>query len=345
MMPIERPDLSQANPEIIQYIEWLENKLDSLKEASLAPAEPLEPALPQEPPTSINLVTISRNGMIKRTPRHLYARQHRAGMGVFDLDIPETDAPLLITTVDMGQDLLAITDYGRAYRLPLDSLPESVVHDRGHALRDWIPLQEGEGLRVLIPEVGAGYLALLSATGYVRMLRYNFVGPNLQPGTTVFDAGKFGPVEAGAWTSGLEDLLIGTRQGMGIRFPQRAVLNGYNLGIRLARGDGVVSISEVTEDGGVFLVGADGKGTLRLMSGFNANKTPGGSGKMLLKTDHLVSALAVDPGADIFMTTQLSKIIRFPLEEVPPKTSVVQGVNCMALRADQVVAAIGSNIS
>jgi DNA gyrase subunit A len=341
MAQIKRPDLNQVSPEIVNYIEWLENELAAFQQASPAQVQagPGEPALPQEPPTRINLVTVSREGTIKRTPRHLYARQHRAGMGVFDLDIPESDAPQLILTADQGQDLLAITDFGRAYRFPLDSLPESAVRERGLTLKDLVPMQAGESLRVLVPGQEAGYLALLSDRGYVRMLRHNFLGSTLQPGTSVFEVGKFGPVTAGTWASGGGDLLIATRQGMGIRFPQRAVLNGHNLGIRLERGDEVVAITEAREDGGVFLASADGKGTIRLMAGFSANKAPGGSGKILLKTDHLAAATAVDPEADLFIITQLSKIIRFPAEEIPPKTGVVQGVNCMSLRADQVMAA------
>lgn len=344
MTPFERPDLSQASPEIRHYIEWLENELAAFQRTASpqTQTEPGEPALPQEPSTTVNLVTVSRNGMIKRTPRHLYARQHRAGMGVFDLDIPESDSPALILTANQGQDLLAITDFGRAYRLPLDSLLESAVRERGQAMNDLIPLQADESLRVLIPGQEAGYLALLSARGYVRMLRHNFVGPNLQPGTSVFEVGKFGPVAAGTWTNGGEDILIATRQGIGIRFPQRAVLNGYNLGIRLERKDEAVAIAEVREEGEIFLASADGKGTIRLMAGFSANKAPGGCGKILLKTNYLAAATTVDAEADLFIITRLSKVIRFPAEEIPPKTGVVQGVNCMSLRADQVVAATES---
>ena len=59
---------------------------------------------------------------------------------------------------------------------------------------------------------------------------------------------------------------------------------------------------------------------------------------MAMNTDCLVAALSADDAGDIFMITRWSKIIRFDLEEVPAKEGVVQGVNCMALRADEVVA-------
>jgi DNA gyrase subunit A len=74
------------------------------------------------------------------------------------------------------------------------------------------------------------------------------------------------------------------------------------------------------------------------MSGFRANKSPGAGGKIAIKTDHLVGAATITDADDVFVVSRLSKVIRFPATEVPPKEGVVQGVNCMSLRADETVA-------
>ena len=99
-------------------------------------------------------------------------------------------------------------------------------------------------------------------------------------------------------------------------------------------------MGEITDkakvDSGVFIVGADGKGTIRLMTGFTPNKSPGGGGKIAMKTERVVGAASVDGADDIFLISQLGKIIRFQANEVPGTEGVVQGVNCMALRADEV---------
>lgn len=71
------------------------------------------------------------------------------------------------------------------------------------------------------------------------------------------------------------------------------------------------------------------------MSGLLANKAPGAGTKVLIKVDEeLVGAAAVQPTQDIFIISKLGKLIRFPAAEIPAKEGVVQGVNCMALRAD-----------
>jgi DNA gyrase subunit A len=84
----------------------------------------------------------------------------------------------------------------------------------------------------------------------------------------------------------------------------------------------------------VFLLGDDGKGTIRHMSGFRSNKSPGAGGKVALKADKLVAALSVKDQDDIFIISKLSKIIRFQAVEIPVKEGTVQGVICMSLRAD-----------
>ena len=61
-----------------------------------------------------------------------------------------------------------------------------------------------------------------------------------------------------------------------------------------------------------------------------------------MKADALVGCVPVhaqmDERTDIFALSRLGKIIRFGAAEVPAKEGVVQGVNCMALRADECVA-------
>ncbi len=104
----------------------------------------------------------------------------------------------------------------------------------------------------------------------------------------------------------------------------------------MADGDAVVGITPVDQQSSVFLLGADGKGTVRLMNGFAGNKTPGGNGKIAIKNDNLVGAAVVSPEDEIVSITRLGKIIRFLVDEVPSTEGVIQGVNCIGMRLDEV---------
>ena len=64
----------------------------------------------------------------------------------------------------------------------------------------------------------------------------------------------------------------------------------------------------------------------------------GNGGKAIFKADQLIGAVTVRDSDDIFILAQSGKMIRFQANEVPPKEGVVQGVNCMGLRNDEVTA-------
>jgi DNA gyrase subunit A len=345
-MAAERPDLSQVEAEVVVYIEALEAELEELRpkkrrvavvEEHDAPPAPLEP---DEPPTTLNVITLSAGGLGKRTPRHLYSRQHRGGMGVFDLQLPKDDVPAFLIIADHTQSLIMITNQARAFRLAVNTLPETGVNGRGQPIPMPLSLRPEERLAVVAPEEENGYLNLLTARGHIRRFRYHFFGQNLRPGTLLYDLKELGVPAAACWSSGEGELFIATRQGRGIRFAERLVPHRGCLGIRLGADDVAVAITPTSEEGRLFLLSADGKGAVRLMAGFSPNKAPGTGGKVALKSDHLVGAFAIEETENILIISRLSKIIRFPARELPAKEGVVQGVHCMTLRADEVVAAV-----
>jgi DNA gyrase subunit A len=259
-------------------------------------------------------------------------------MGVFDLDAPEDDPPALLTVADASQTLIVVTTQGRAFPLPVAQLAESSVRDRGEPMRKWAPLTNGERIALVTPDMAAGYLTVVTRRGQVRRWRYNVFGRALQPGTILYEVREGGPPAAACWTQNDGDLFIATAKGLAIRFGEAQVPVRGCLGIRIDPDDAVVGVAGVREESGVFLMTDDGKGTIRQMAGFSQNKAPGSGGKIAMKADRLIGAGIVSDSSDIFAISKLGKIIRFRANEVPAKEGTVQGVNCMALRGDEVTA-------
>lgn len=352
MLP-ERPDLSQAPAAVREYIEKLEGEIARLRAGSrpgrARPAvqpeptsqdgpEPVEPA-PPEPPTTIQVISLTASGLAKRTPRHLYLPQRRGGMGIFDLDAPDVDPPAILALADLSQHLLVFTSLARVFRLPASQIVETPVRGKGASIVGRMSLAPDERLVTVLPDEARGAVALVSAQGMVRHLRHHIFGEYMKPGTVLFDAGRHGLLAAACRTPGDGDLFIATRQGKAIRFAEKLVPPQGGPGIRPEKGDVVTAVAAVNEDSRVFLVDTLGRGTVRLMSGFAANKSAGGGGKIAMNTDSLLAALNADQAGDVFLISRWSKIIRFNIVEVPAKEGVVQGVSCMALRADEVTAA------
>ncbi len=347
----DRPDLSHVSPEVRSYIEALESELERLRSrtpasrsASSAGTEEEEisqiPLRLSEDPNPYFIVTFSARGLVKRTPRQLYQRQRRGGMGIFDLELEQDDVPSALSMVLETQSLIVLTNYARAFRLPVSWIPEAPIRGKGQSLAVKFGLQPDERPVAALPDQTQGALAMVSERGIVRYLRHHVFGEQMKPGTLMFETVKFGQLVGACRTTGSDDLFVATRQGKAIRFSEKLVPPQGGPGIRLESGDLPVAIAAVQEDSQVFLAEANGRGTLRLMSGFAPNKSAGGGGKLAMKTDELVGAITVKGGADIFLISRLSKIIRFMADEIPAKDSVVQGVNCMSLRADTVSALV-----
>jgi DNA gyrase subunit A len=337
-----RPDLTAASLEVCDYIDALEAEIARLRASSPAiePDTPSAPLEPTEPPTTVNLVTLSALGLAKRTPRHLYDRQRRGGMGIFDLETSDPDRPALLAALDEAHDLIVLTSHARAFRVPLSHFAAQPIRARGQSLLRDVTLKPDEGLAAMLPAGRGVSLALLSASGYARVLPAHVAGPAMTPGASLYRYADFGPLASACWTSGAGDLFVASVRGLAIRFPERSLPLPGGLALRLEPGDRAVAVEGVRppDADSIFLLGADGRGTIRLMSGFAANKAPGGGGKTAFRTDRLVAAIAVQPQDDVFIVSRLGKLIRFRADEVPPKEGVVQGVNCMALRGDECAA-------
>lgn len=338
-LELERPDLSELPEAVVAYIEALEAALGRKRAAGVAEGDSAEsPFIASEPETTEHVITISRSGVAKRTPRHLYGRQRRAGMGVFDLDSDEDDPPAHLVIADIAESIILFTDHGRAYRVAVRAIADAPVRGRGASITDGLKLRPGERVVAALRENGGVYATLVSQRGWIRHVRSGYLGTNLIQGSTFHNISEGGYLAAACWTSGEDDILMATRSGLALRFSERQVPARGCLGIRITPDDAVVAVTGVAEEDGVFLVSDDGKGTTRLMSGFRQNKAPGAGGKVAMKTDNLVGALRIRPNDDAFLISRLGKIIRFALDEVPPKEGVVQGVICMNLRGDTVTA-------
>lgn len=332
-MPVDRPDLEGVRPDVRAYIEYLEKRL----KINAAPAADEVPDTPlvSEQPTNISIVSISRAGQAKRTYRHLYPRQHRGGVGIFDLDTNDPDYPTVLANTLDSASLLLFTNKARVYRHGVSKLLDAPVHARGESIFDYSPFDPDEYIVTALPERASGYVALLTERGRVRSLRHHLFGEHMRPGTQVFKTEETGQLVSACWTPGDSDLFVITRLGQAIRFSEKLISPQGDTAIRLGADDRAVGVTTVSDDSAVLLLTAAGKGTQRLMSGFAPNKSLGGSGKIAMKADDVVGAAAVEGEDEVFAISRYGKIIRFRADEVPSTEGVVQGVYCMSLRGDE----------
>ncbi len=353
--------ISQASPALQRYIRTLELENARLRQelmelrqsatrrqrAEVARETRSAPALTQLPtiryPDDVMVLTVTRGGLAKRTPLNSYATQRRGGMGVFDIQSTRDDLVAHLVVTRASASLLVLSSRGRAVRIPVDSVPLTEVRGRGASLPERLLFTEDETLAAVLAlddeRDTRNTVLIATASGWLRSLHRSYVGPRLQPGTLLSDPKRGGAPAALTLSNGAGDVLLVLRSGLGYRFPERLISREGVRGIQTRPDDPVVGLVSVQgEEDEVLLVTADGQGTRRQMAGFASNKSPGGQGKVIMKSDAVAAAAVVGPGDEALCISGFAKIIRFAVDEIPAKTGNVQGVNVLDTRGDSLAA-------
>jgi DNA gyrase subunit A len=290
-------------------------------------------------PEDVMVLTITSRGLAKRTPLNEYSTQRRGGMGVFDIQTTRDDQVAHLTVTRASADLLVLSSRGRAFRVTVESLPLVEVRGRGASLPERLLFTENETVAAVLAlddqQDGRSTVLIATQSGWLRSLHRNYVGPRLQPGTLLSDPKRGGPPAIMALSDGAGDVLLVLRSGLGYRFPERLISREGVRGIQTRPDDQVVGLVSVQDDEDeVLLVTADGQGTRRQMAGFASNKSPGGQGKVIIKSDALAAAARVSAGDEALCISGFAKIIRFAAGEIPAKSGNVQGVSVLDTRGD-----------
>lgn len=292
----------------------------------------------------IMVITVTAQGQCKRTPVNDYSAQRRGGIGVFDIQVSRDDRVAQVLIGRVGGALLVLSSRGRAFRVPVETLPLTEVRGRGTSLPDRLLFTEGETIGALLAlddeRDSRQNVLIATATGWLRSLHRNYVGPRLQPGTLLVDPARGGAPVAAALSSGSDDVLVALRSGVAYRFAEQLIRREGVRGIQVRPDDAVCGLAGVVinHEEQIFLVTGEGLGTRREEDTFPSNKSPGGQGKVIMKTDALVGVATVGERSEIFCASGQGKIIRFAAAEVPTKAGNVQGAVVMDCRSDRLTA-------
>lgn len=353
--------ISQSSPALQRYIRTLEMENARLRQELLelrqgaarrqraetaretrseAPAMQL---LTPRHPDDVMVLTITSRGLAKRTPLNDYSTQRRGGMGVFDIQSTREDLAAHLAVTRASASLLVLSSRGRAFRIAVDSLPLTEVRGRGASLPERLLFTAEETVAAVLAlddeQDQRSTVLIATASGWLRSLHRSYVGPRLQPGTLLSDPKRGGPPAVLALSNGSGEVLLVLRSGLGYRFPERLISREGVRGIQTRPDDHVIGLVSIqSEEDEVLLVTADGQGTRRQMAGFASNKSPGGQGKVIMKSDALAGAARVGSGDEALCISGFSKIIRFAADEVPAKSGNVQGVSILDTRGDSLAA-------
>jgi DNA gyrase subunit A len=295
------------------------------------------------------VITMSHESYIKRVPLSLYRRRVSSGRALAGMDKYEEDFLEHVFVAGTGDTLVFFTTQGQAHALAVSDVPEAGPNSRGRALAQLLTLARGDRVASLIPvsefsEQRA--LLFLTAGGTIKRTTLDQYA-NIRAGgiaaVRVQESDSLLDVQV---SEGTNDIVLVTRQGRAIRFPEGDVPSMGRVaqgvkGVQLRADDAVVGMVVVRRDATLCTVTQNGYAKRTPVAEYPAQKR-GGLGTITLdvsaRTGPLVAAKEVLAGDELMIITAAGLAIRLGGADIPVQGRATQGKRAINLAAgDRVV--------
>lgn len=283
------------------------------------------------------LITLTKDGYIKRLPIDTYKVQNRGGKGIAAGNTKEGDFIKKIITTNTHEDLLIFTSFGKVYSLEAYKVPEGSRTSRGQAIINILNLDSGEKITEMITlsELGKnsqlvlqtkdGQIKKTDAENFTNIRRNGIIAISLRDGDKLISVRQ---IEED------EELIISSKNGMTIQFNTKDVrtMGRTAMGVRAIRldeGDEVVSMNTKGDETYLLVVTENGFGKKTSFNNFK-NQNRGGKGvrchRVNEKTGKVVDTLPVDLDTDIMMVSLKGDMIRLSARDISTTGRNTMGV-------------------
>jgi DNA gyrase subunit A len=304
------------------------------------------------------IVTVSHSGYVKRMPIDTYRKQGRGGAGVIGSDTKEGDFIEHMFTASTHDYLLIFTNRGKCYWLKVYDIPSLTRQSKGRSIANLLNLGDQSIASVInvaklteneeLPEDQQMQLVMATQNGLIKKTKLSAYSHPRSVGVTAIKLDPNDTLIEVAQTSGKDHIILGTRDGMAIRFDEQQarsmgrVSRGVH-GIRLRSGDAVVDMVIAEEKASLLTVCEKGYGKRTSLDNYRSQNR-GGVGLINIKTTDrngkVVALKAVQFEDELMLITANGIIIRTGLDQIRPIGRNTQGVRLIKLKeGDKLVAA------
>ena len=294
------------------------------------------------------VVTISHTGYIKRNAVTLYRAQRRGGKGKIAMGIKEEDFVETLFTASTHDSLLFCTDAGKVYWLKVHEIPEASRAAKGKALVNLLalsvdekvtaslPVKEFRADRFIIMATKLGVIKKTELSAYSNPRQGGIIALTLDPGDKLIGVDL---------TDGQREILLGTKQGITIRFkeedvrPMGRTAHGVR-GITLEPGDEVIGMETITPDSttAILTVTEGGYGKRTPVNEYRVQGR-GGKGIISVKTTErngqAVGFLQVRDEDEIMLMAAQGKVLRCKVDDIREIGRNTQGVRLLDMDGDE----------
>ena len=283
------------------------------------------------------VVTLSHEGFIKRMPVHLYRRRVGSGKALAGMERYEDDYLERVFVARTQGWILAFTENGQGYFLPVFDVPESARASRGQSVYSLLEgAERKDRIVAMIPiddlSVADRHLVFLSKLGLVKRTSISEFSRPRVGGVRAAGLKKDDTILDVALSDGTAEVMLLSRSGRAIRFPEDEIsIVGRNAqGVKgmTLKDDEVVGMLLIRRDSTVLTVNEDGIGKRTEVSEFPLQKR-GGLGTLAIPSGDegspIVSVLEVMEADEVMVVTAGGQVSRAAADSVPVQGRRTQG--------------------
>lgn len=297
------------------------------------------------------VLTISHAGYIKRVPVSQYRQQRRGGKGVVGMETKEEDYVEHVFTAFTHDFILFFTEKGRVHWKKVYEVPEAGRAARGKAIVNLLDIATEEKIAAMIRVrefSDKQHLVFATENGIVKKTNLAEFSNPRSGGIIAIEIEEGDRLIGVKLTSGQDDIMLITQEGMSIRFHEgqlrdqgRATIGVR--GITLRKGDRVESIEVVEPNATLLVITENGYGKRTAFDEYRVQNR-GGIGVITIKTSErngkVVGAHSVHDHDAIMLITQGGQMIRMPVADIRTISRNTQGVRLINLEpGDKLVSA------
>jgi len=297
-------------------------------------------------------ITVTNTGYIKRTPISTYRMQRRGGKGRIGMRTREEDFVSHLFIASTHSYIMIFSDRGRAYWLRVHEVPDVGPGGKGKAIANLVSMEEREKIAALLavrewPEAeGQQFVVMGTRKGVIKKTDLSSFSNPRAGGIIAMGVEEGDSVIAVEVSDGTEQIFLGTRDGMAIRFDETDVRpmgrTAYGVrGISLREDDEVVAMDVVRAGATMLTVTQNGYGKRTDLEEYRV-QSRGGIGIINIQTSDrngkVVGIAYVHDDDELMLISQQGKILRMVSRDVRAIGRATQGVRLLGVEeGDQVV--------
>jgi DNA gyrase subunit A len=298
------------------------------------------------------VITVSRLGFIKRTPVVEYRSQKRGGKGVIGTETYEDDFVERLFTASTHAYILFFTSHGQCLANKVYDIPEGNRTSKGKSVSSFLRLSEGEKIASMlcVQDFAADrYLVTATKSGMIKKtVLSEFINATRESGVIGINLAEGDTVVGTVLTTGSDELILVSHQGLAVRFRERDPESGEDLlrptgratggvtGMRFKLESDFLQCLEVVNHEAKFLVASEaGLGVRTRFEDYRLINR-GGSGVWAIDLPEdgsikLVGALSVHDHDEIMLLTARGQSVRCPVKDIRETNRGAKGVKLLSL--------------